>query len=153
MPIRPEYRHLYDGPMWRMVSRYVRFDRARGLCEHCGRPHGLRLHFHADGRTFERADWRYPDGAPAPYPNLLEWGAVSTRRVWLATAHLNHNPLQTHDRNLAALCQRCHLAHDRDHHVVNARSTRRRRREEERAHYAVADLFPPEPTPLLMAAE
>lgn len=136
-----------------MISRHVRFDRAKGLCERCGRPHGLRLHFHADGRTYADADWLYPDGTPAPFPNLLEWTAISTRRVWLATAHLDHNPFQTHDRNLAALCQRCHLAHDRGQHVLNAQGTRRRRKAEERVHFAVADLFADEPVTFRMAAE
>lgn len=37
-------------------------------------------------------------------------------RVVLATAHLDHNPGNNHQRNLAALCQRCHLAHDRPEH-------------------------------------
>lgn len=37
-------------------------------------------------------------------------------RVVLASAHLDHNPDNNRLRNLAALCQRCHLAHDRPEH-------------------------------------
>ena len=36
MPIRRELRSLYP-PNWKELSRRVRFDRARGLCEVCGR--------------------------------------------------------------------------------------------------------------------
>ena len=40
MPIAPEHRwHL---PLdWRELSHLIRFTRAQGRCEHCGRPHGL----------------------------------------------------------------------------------------------------------------
>ncbi len=38
MPIRPELRPLYP-PHWRELSSHVRFERAEGRCERCGRPH------------------------------------------------------------------------------------------------------------------
>ena len=37
-------------------------------------------------------------------------------RVVLASAHLDHDPSNNDPGNLAALCQRCHLAHDRPEH-------------------------------------
>jgi hypothetical protein len=54
--------------------------------------------------------------------------------VVLATAHLNHNPADNRRRNLRALCQRCHLLHDRGHHRVQRWLTLRQR-------WAIADLF------------
>ena len=33
-------------------------------------------------------------------------------RVVLASAHLDHNPGNNRSRNLAALCQRCHMLHE-----------------------------------------
>lgn len=54
--------------------------------------------------------------------------------VFLTTAHLDHNPANSDDGNLAALCQRCHLAHDAPHHLANRRITYRMR-------WALADLF------------
>ncbi len=39
-----------------------------------------------------------------------------TTRVVLASAHLNHDPGDNHRRNLAALCQRCHMLHDAPEH-------------------------------------
>jgi 5-methylcytosine-specific restriction endonuclease McrA len=40
MPIRPELRCLYP-PDWAEISKRIRFERAGGLCETCGRPHGF----------------------------------------------------------------------------------------------------------------
>lgn len=44
--------------------------------------------------------------------------------IVLTVAHLDHNPRNNYLSNLAVLCQRCHLAHDRAHHI----QTRRRRK-------------------------
>ena len=41
---------------------------------------------------------------------------VRTTRVVLATAHRDHDPTNNRPRNLMALCQRCHLGHDREEH-------------------------------------
>ena len=39
MPIKPELRYYYPID-WPQISRWVRFERAKGCCEACGRPHG-----------------------------------------------------------------------------------------------------------------
>ena len=46
-------------------------------------------------------------------------------RVVLTVAHLDHDIKNNDDQNLAALCQRCHLAHDAQQHATNAAITRR----------------------------
>lgn len=46
-------------------------------------------------------------------------------RVVLTVAHLNHDTADNRDENLAALCQRCHLRYDAQHHAANAARTRR----------------------------
>jgi len=38
MPIRRQHRWLYPID-WRELSATIRFRRAKGRCEHCGRPH------------------------------------------------------------------------------------------------------------------
>jgi cytochrome c553 len=43
-------------------------------------------------------------------------GEVRTTRVVLATAHRNHDTSDNTAGNLAALCQRCHMLHDRSEH-------------------------------------
>ena len=52
----------------------------------------------------------------------------------LTCAHLDQNPTHNDPTNLAALCPRCHLRHDRRQHIQSAYRNRRKR-------WAVRDLF------------
>ena len=52
---------------------------------------------------------------------------VTGSLVVLTVAHLDHEPANCDERNLVALCQRCHLRYDAAHHARNAKATRRRR--------------------------
>jgi hypothetical protein len=63
-----------------------------------------------------------------------DFAAVRTTKVVLATAHLDHDPAHNTPRNLKALCQRCHLLHDRDEHRGQRWLTYRKRK-------ALGDLF------------
>ncbi len=40
-------------------------------------------------------------------------------KVILTVAHLDHDRSHNRFNNLAALCQRCHLLHDLNHHIFN----------------------------------
>ncbi len=148
MPIRPEHRWLYPID-WRELSAAIRFARARGRCEHCGRPHGRHVTHLGDGRWYDedRGCWRDDRGRrlrgraiPEHTPRQYRWVALAgevllpVTRVVLAGAHLDHDPGNNRWRNLAALCQRCHLAHDRAEHHRQRRTTLFRRR-------ALGDLF------------
>ena len=55
-------------------------------------------------------------------------------RVVLASAHLNHDPGDNRSRNLAALCQRCHM-------IRNAAGHRRRCWRNAFRLRAIGDLF------------
>jgi hypothetical protein len=48
---------------------------------------------------------------------------LRTTRVLLAAAHLDHDPANNRLRNLRSLCQRCHMLHDRPHHLAQRRIT------------------------------
>ncbi len=135
MPIRADLRPLYPRD-WSAISRRVRFGRAGGRCEGCGRPHGAVLRGLPDGRWFdpERASWRDARGRPARWPDLEDWARLRRSRVVLAAAHLDHDPGNNRARNLRCLCQRCHLRHDRAHHLAERWITYRRR-------LALGDLF------------
>jgi hypothetical protein len=135
MPIRKELRWFYPID-WALLSRRIRFERAAGRCEDCGRPHGRLVRQLADGRWLdeERCEWRHDDGAAAEWPDIVAAASGRDRRVWLATAHLDHDPLNSRPRNLRALCQRCHLRHDRAEHQRRRRITLLLRR-------ALGDLF------------
>lgn len=49
---------------------------------------------------------------------------VTGARVVLTVAHLDHQPENCDDANLRAMCQRCHLTYDGEHHARNAARSR-----------------------------
>lgn len=53
---------------------------------------------------------------------------ITGSKVILTVAHLDHDPQNCADENLKALCQRCHLRHDIEHHKRNAAKTRYKKR-------------------------
>ena len=149
MPIRPSQRYFYPID-WPQLSRIVRFGRADGRCERCGRPHGAvvwHLSHHAvAGRRglwwdADRARWRCARGRPLParllpppedmaalqvqlafWPGLERADWPRRMRVVLACCHLDHDPTHNAPRNLAALCQHCHLDHDRADNLARRRA-------------------------------
>ena len=135
MPIKPEMRWFYPID-WPQLSRYVRFERAGGVCQHCGRPHGATIHCLPDGRWYDEARqvWRNHRGRLVRAPDFQEMAPLRQTRVFLAAAHLDHDPGNNRPKNLKGLCQRCHLSHDRPHHLARRRITYLLRR-------ALGDLF------------
>ena len=139
MPIRPEYRWLYPID-WPQLSAMIRFARAGGRCERCGRPHGQLIWHLGDGRWWdtEHGMWRNGRGKVLKgLPRRDAWPpdlTIYRTRVVLATAHLDHDPTNNRPRNLKALCQRCHMLHDHREH-------RRRRFLTLRQRKALGDLF------------
>ena len=98
-PIRPEMRSRYPVN-WDAISYRIRFDSAKGQCE-CTGQCGL----HETRRCSER------HFAPATF---------ARGKIILTVAHLDHEPSHCND-NLLAMCQRCHLRYDRDHHAETRR--------------------------------
>ena len=124
LPIRPEHRHFYPID-WRELSNEIRFVRAKGRCESCDRPHAS-----GDGRWFDEDCGRWRDGRGRLVRNRLpnpsqfaDASLLGTTIVQLACAHLDQDTANNHDRNLAALCQRCHLDHDRPWNIQKRRLT------------------------------
>jgi hypothetical protein len=135
MPIRAQHRGLYPFD-WQQLSYAVRFKRAHGRCEHCGRPHGLWVLHLGDGRWWDpqRQTWRSGQGRELKRAPSLVLTMLRSTRVVLSCAHLNHDPTENSGNNLKALCQRCHLLHDRPEHLRRRAITYRSRR-------ALGDLF------------
>ena len=69
MPIKPELRYLYPID-WPQVSRWVRFVRAKGCCETCGRPHGQVVRHLGDGRWWDELARPGATGVAARSPAL-----------------------------------------------------------------------------------
>lgn len=102
MPIRPSEKARYPKD-WKDISA-LRREIAEWRCE-CSGECGL----HPWGRCVER------HGKPAKF---------AKGKVILTVAHLDHQPENCADNNLKAMCQRCHLRYDREHHAETARATR-----------------------------
>ncbi len=137
MPIKASYRWLYPID-WRELSIAIRFGRARGRCEGCGRPHGRLVYHLGDGRWWDEdaGCWRTARGRVVRGlvpPEQLNQPALTTRVV-LSCAHLDHDPTNNKAQNLRAFCQRCHLEYDRPEHQRRRWFTLFRRR-------ALGDLF------------
>ena len=111
MPIRRELQGFYPID-WRELSRAIRFGRAKGRCEECGRPHGKMINHLGDGRWFDpdAECWRDGQGRAVDWVDFRTLGSALKRTmIVLATAHLNHDVADNRGKNLKALCQRCHL--------------------------------------------
>lgn len=119
MPIRRELRPLYRTAEFLSARERVR-ARSRGRCEWC------RVANRARGYRDERGRFHRVDGTAT---ELAEIEGRHIIRIVLTTAHLDHNPRNNHPKNLAVLCQRCHLLHDRDHHIASRAGNVRRARE------------------------
>ncbi|MCJ2077996.1 hypothetical protein MKK68_20505 [Methylobacterium sp. E-016] len=136
MPIRREHRFFYPID-WPQLSATIRFGRAGGACEGCGRPHGQTVYHLGDGRCWDAGIGAWRDGQGRPLrslPTIEDLGLIRTTRVMLAAVHRDHDTANNLDRNLVAFCQRCHINHDRPEHKRRRWCTLFRRR-------AMGDLF------------
>lgn len=118
MPIRPEYRHFYQGE-WKTI-RQQRLDAAGHKCEWCGVPDRKWIHRNTeDHKQFTVIYSAYDFYAALRSGNYLTF-------IILTVAHLNHDPSDNRPENLRALCQLCHLRYDMKHHVQSRRMNRRK---------------------------
>ena len=148
MPIRPENRARYPKD-WPQIRAAI-LERAGHRCEHRDAI-GHRCHArHRELGYWREADlWRLPDGFDhlqrrvwkwTPLPHALREsgvdrpmtiasreGPLKIVRIVLTIAHLDHTPENCRPENLAAWCQRHHLAYDHVHHQTTAQATRRAR--------------------------
>ena len=136
MPIRPENRARYPKD-WPALSRSAK-ERAGWKCQHAG----------CAARQYSVGIWHRPQGgahqwaeqyeAPLTYTEartlaaeawweVQHLGGDKLTIIVLTVAHLNHQPEDCRPDNLAAMCQRHHLAYDATHHAETAAATRRAR--------------------------
>ncbi len=94
MPIRPCHKWLYPID-WPQLSAMIRFERAKGRCEECARPHGREVQHLGDGRWFDEELRTWRDGRGRPLRCVaIGTEALRTTKVFLATAHLDHDNQQ-----------------------------------------------------------
>ncbi|KAB7728145.1 hypothetical protein F5984_20585 [Rudanella paleaurantiibacter] len=122
MPIDRKKYH----PQWEKISRFVRLIRARWHCEACGvRNYAvgrweegkwvpLRGNATADELGRGHCSYRQARNYVAAYnADAADAGVAKLSVVILTTAHLDHDTANNDLENLKALCQNCHLKHDR----------------------------------------
>lgn len=103
MPIRASERDRYPAN-WAEISLRIRTVRSGGRCEcrgECRSGHAGRCHAWND----------------QPHP-------VTRSNVVLTVAHLDHTPEHVEESNLRAMCQKCHLSYDAEHHAATRARTR-----------------------------
>lgn len=139
MPIKPENKARYPANWPEIRARIL--ARAENRCEQCRVLNGDMIirGIDKDAGTFQRFDgdgevYAADDGRLLGRCKASEYCGCKWTKIVLTIAHMDHVPEHVDDSNLKALCQRCHLAYDAEHHAANARETRRARK-------AVGDLF------------
>jgi hypothetical protein len=109
---------------WKAISLRIR-ERDGQCCKWCGVPNGAIIRRLEDGESYvyygQHAELGSDFRATHPQGRQMV-------RIVLTVAHLNHDTTDNRDENLAALCNRCHLRHDAQHHAKNAAATRRQRK-------------------------
>lgn len=143
MPIKPENKDLYP-PDWLYVRKRI-LERDKYCCCGCGlRDHSvgyrdLKGRFFACAGNVTMEDYGQGinpgNGGMLTYKEAFEMAIFQTDTdefgnkyivIVLTIAHLDHNPENCHDDNLASLCQRCHNIYDRPHRNETMRITRKR---------------------------
>lgn len=124
---------------WKTEIRPAVLRRAKLRCENCGLPQHA-VGYRQDG-VFKPIgghtsyDWAgmgfgYPSGMPITYKQAVcfrdlfdTFGERKHLVIVLTIAHLDHDTSNNDLSNLKALCQKCHLEHDKDFHAENRRNT------------------------------
>lgn len=130
MPIKPENKARYPAN-WKAIRAMILL-RAWNCCEQCKVENGSRIARGA-GRcenTYQTSDaevYCADTGRHIGRVRMSDYEVKNMVDIVLTIAHLDHTPENCDPANLRALCQRCHLRYDAQHHAETARATRRAR--------------------------
>ena len=121
MPI--DYRKYPSN--WKTEIRPSILEMANNCCQFCGAKNYSVYLIENDKKIFlqpyESTNFFIcPDGFKR---TVGRTGAFTLKKVVLTIAHLDHDISNNCLSNLKALCQKCHLSYDKDHHKKNARQT------------------------------
>lgn len=110
-------------PNWKTEIRPAILERDGHCCKFCGVPNYQWVN-------------RFEDGSfligMIPNVCMLDIKTGNWKRpikIILTVAHLDHDTTNNDPKNLAALCQRCHLRYDSKHHAMNSKATRDAKKE------------------------
>lgn len=124
MPIRPENKTRYPRN-WPEIRDRIR-ERDGHKCKQCGVGNHWWGYRDREGNfVLTGFDERKAMLWPALTKILPHPADIDVLEIVCTVAHLDHQPENCEDENLALLCQRCHLAYDAQHHAQTAYRTRR----------------------------
>jgi 5-methylcytosine-specific restriction endonuclease McrA len=127
MPIKPENRSKYPTDWLQIRDRIL--EREGHCCKFCKVPNHIYIARSVDGRYYMLASGEARDASTGEQVafHFDEFPTQKWIEVVLTVAHLDHDPTNNADENLAALCQRCHNRHDVPQRVESRRKTRERK--------------------------
>ena len=132
MPI--DYKKYH--PNWKTEIRPAVLTRANNRCECCGvdnyeyvfrgyLQNGKEVYQDVEGRVFDAENSRLLFKDLFVYIKPLSGNPNQKAiKVVLTIAHLNHNVDDNEMINLKAMCQRCHLRYDKEHHKATRKTKR-----------------------------
>jgi hypothetical protein len=114
MPI--DYRKY--SPDFKQISRRIRFERAGNRCEWCGIANYTVIEYVDECQESTKPFSIVKEARDYAKKMNSQSIRVGNKGIWfsvviLTVAHLDHNTANDDEGNLKALCQRCHLGHDR----------------------------------------
>lgn len=127
MPIKAENKARYPSN-WKEIRLKI-LERAEDRCEFCKAPNRTRIARGGgeDVGTYMTDDCEVYCDETGEYLGQRRASNYDMHRmtdIVLTIAHLDHEPENCDPENLKALCQKCHLNYDKEHHKRNAAITR-----------------------------
>ena len=121
---------------WKTEIRPAILERAQNRCENCGvKNHKFILRgFWNEKNVYQDMDGQIFDAENSQNLGDDYLGEVDPEnknkiiKVVLTISHTDHDVTNNDYSNLKALCQKCHLDHDKYHHAKNARETREKKK-------------------------
>lgn len=124
-------------PNWKSEIRPAALERAGNKCEICGAENGASGYRGKTGKWWsvemieselERGVDLFDEYEALDHCYDKKLNPTKPTKIVLTVAHWHDkNPMDCRPENLKALCQRCHLHHDKEQHQTNARRTRERK--------------------------
>lgn len=121
---------------WKRIRATI-LDRAQNRCEQCkatnhdwvwrGITSGRHVYQTADMVVYCANTGEWVADTCLDLREVVGLNGDKLTKIVLTISHTDHDTTNNDPSNLRALCQRCHLLHDKELHAANARATRRKR--------------------------
>lgn len=110
---------------WKSEIKPAILKRANNCCEFCGVENNSYIFRTDDNKWFYCDDWLNTKNRGVGFYITKGDGRI---KIILTIAHLDHDVTNNDYENLKALCQKCHLNYDKEHHKKNSKQTRNKKK-------------------------